>query len=48
MIEVFMLATEAPHNSEVGIEQILAVASVGHAIVNDLLDNDIECSVAVE
>lgn len=43
-----MLAAEAPHDSEVGVEQILAVASVLDAVVNNLLDNDVERSVAVE
>lgn len=43
-----MLTTIASHHPKIWIEQIFAMASVWHTIIYNLLENNVECSVAVE
>jgi len=47
-VEINVGTRVATHDAEVGVEQIVAVTAVGHAIVNDRLKDDFHRGVSVE
>ena len=47
-IEIFMRTTEYSYYSEIRVEKVFPVASIGNTIVNYLLQNYLHCGLAVE
>ena len=48
LVEVFMQIGEATHHIELGVEDILSVASILHSIIHDELDHNFSGLFAVE
>lgn len=48
MIEVLVRSRVHAHIVECGIEEILAVASIWHAVIHNLLENHVEGCFAVK
>lgn len=47
-VEVLVASREAAHHAELRVEKVFSVATVGHAIVDDRLQDDFHCCLSVE
>ena len=48
LVKILMLTSVGAHDIELGVENILTVASVGNTIVNNKLDHDFLCVITME
>ena len=48
LVKIFVLAGVSSHDIKLGVENVLTVASVGYTIVDDQLDHNLLCVIAME